>query len=146
LGDSREECQCLPFEIRVHRDSLSAEIAECFDLQVEVPSVEFADAQDSGTDPAVIRERVVQCREFQSRRLRKHSGTNFNGGMSPELVERFCSLNTACGPLLEKAFTELRLDRRGGFHILKVVERSRTWAAQIPSGRTTFWRLSPTEQ
>lgn len=121
LGCQSGDCDCLPAQIQAHRDRIPLALLDLFDLEVELPVSQISGTEEGlRVDLGTMSERVIACRIRQARRFRRHEGIESNGAMTEGMMDQFCRLDERCGLLLEKAFTDLRLDRQGRLHILKV--------------------------
>lgn len=105
-------CRCSSEMIQRYLNVV-APLTAHIDLQVETAAPDG----DSETSSEVIRERVMQARERQSRRL---GPGIFNAMMSPSLTRDTCRIAPAGKALLKRAMERSGLSQRAGNSILKV--------------------------
>jgi magnesium chelatase family protein len=110
LGSQQRVCTCSPTATLRYRNRLSGPILDRIDLQIFVRKVELVDLRSAapGESSARIRERVVEARERQRRRL-AGTGCRTNAEMPPSVLRATCRLTAEA----ERALA--RLDQvRGG--------------------------------
>ncbi len=121
LGDPRHECTCSINAIRRYRARLSGPLLDRFDIQLDVPPVEFTQwrSRGGGETSATVRQRVIRAREIQ---LERFAGTpvRANAGMGPGEVSSFCVLDSRGEALLERAVSAMGLSGRAVERLLKV--------------------------
>lgn len=120
LGDQGRVCSCTPLQIQNYRRRISGPLLDRFDLQVEVPRIQFEELRGHKpvNDSSVqVRERVTQARERQWARLGE---TRTNAEMSAQETKAFCSLTTKGEALLERVFNSRHLSARAHDRILRV--------------------------
>ncbi|HVJ50006.1 ATP-binding protein [Desulfitobacterium sp.] len=118
-GDGERSCTCTPRQVEAYRGRVSGPRLDRFDLQVEVPRVEFEELRsrtESETSDKV-RQRVLQARERQWNRLGK---TRTNAEMTAEETQGFCPLDDEGEQLLRTGFERRNLSARGHDRILRV--------------------------
>jgi len=121
-GDRSKECVCTPQQIRRYRAKLSGPLQDRIDIHIEVPPVPVRELHDQRPAPeasAMIRKRVLQARERQSRRYRQDN-IHTNAQLKPRLLKRYCGLDQPGRTLLEQAMTRLGLSARAHGRILRV--------------------------
>jgi magnesium chelatase family protein len=117
-GDSIRSCSCTQDQIQRYRSRVSGPILDRIDLHIPMPRPRRQELQneiDHGESSAMIRQRVVRCRnrqllcygmpshQFETKQLRLH-----------------CRLDRQGEQLIEQAVDRLGLSARGWHRILKV--------------------------
>lgn len=139
LGDSRQQCVCLPHRIASYRGRVSGPLMDRIDVAVEVPGLTRKQMLSSGRRElsSAIADRVAAARERQAVRFSEETGkvsaasrrrsaetaaeTIFcNARMSSAQVEKFCRLDASAAQLLGTAIDRLGLSARAHHRILKV--------------------------
>ena len=117
LGDAQRQCTCSPDQIRRYRARVSGPLVDRIDIHVEVPRLahKLLRGETDEETSAVVRERVIQAREYQLQRVGKP-----NAGLATREVERYCALTDRDHRLLEQALERLSLSPRAYHRILKV--------------------------
>lgn len=118
-GDGQRSCSCSPRQVEAYRGRVSGPLMDRFDLQVEVPRVEFEElhSRPQGETSAEVRTRVLRARERQWQRLGK---TRTNAEMTAEETQEFCQLEAEGEQLLRMVFKQRNLSARGHDRILRV--------------------------
>lgn len=121
LSDPHRACRCSMGQIQKYRSRISGPLLDRIDLHIEVPAVPSqALLQNEPTeDSEAIRERVVKCRQIQTRRFRECAG-KVNALMRARETKRYATPDTDGRKLLAMAMKELRLSARAYFKILKI--------------------------
>jgi len=121
LGDSNNSCRCSIPQIQKYRGKISGPLLDRIDIHIDAPAVDIAEIQDSeqGESSKVIRQRVEQCRDIQSKRF-LHEKFQTNASMTDSMVEKVCSLSTENQNILLQAMKHLSLSVRAYTRILKV--------------------------
>jgi magnesium chelatase family protein len=120
-GDSDRECRCTPQQIATYRGRMSGPLRDRLDLTVEVPAVppDVLGAGADGESSEAVRTRVVAAREVQRERSAA-LGVRTNAGLTPQLMARYCRLDSAGLRLLAAAVRQLGLTARGYDRVRKV--------------------------
>ncbi len=120
-GDPKRACRCTPNQVNHYRSRISGPLLDRIDLQIQVPAVPFRDlaAAEGGEGSEELRARVLQAREVQSGRFKRHR-IHANAHMSPRLVKQHCTLSADSHRLLEMAMERLGLSARAYHRILKI--------------------------
>lgn len=118
-GDPKRECRCSPRQIENYRQRISGPLLDRIDLHVEVPLVEYKDlsAKTSGEGSKAIRERIVQTRRRQNKRLGRNAT---NAQLSSREMRDHCEIDAESSALLESAMDQLNFSARAHARILKV--------------------------
>jgi magnesium chelatase family protein len=120
-GSSVRSCTCDLMRVRRYRGRVSGPLLDRIDLQVEVPQVDFKDltAVRGGEPSASVRERVMQARDVQRRRL-LGSGLHANAQLGPRQIAQWCRLDSASEGHLKAIVTKRGISARGVHRILRV--------------------------
>lgn len=91
------------------------------DLHIEVKPVEYRkiSADEKLETSEDVRKRVNNARKIQLERY-KNLGIYSNSELTPNLIEKFCKLDSESKEILQKAFERLGLSGRAYGRILKV--------------------------
>ena len=121
-GDPKRECRCSPGQVERYRQKISGPLLDRIDLHVEAPSVEYKELSDNvpAESSAIIRERIVNAREIQTRRFAKSRKVTCNARMSHAQLKEHCRLDDRGNELLKNAMTDLNFSARAYDRILKV--------------------------
>ncbi|MBC7343902.1 MAG: YifB family Mg chelatase-like AAA ATPase, partial [Clostridia bacterium] len=119
LGDPVKPCTCTPHQIARYRSRVSGPLLDRFDIQVEVPRLNYeeATATTQGEKTATIRKRVEKARQRQRQRL---GNTRLNASLTPKELQKFCPLEKGASELIRTAFAKLGLSVRGYHRVLRV--------------------------
>ncbi|MBK5226545.1 MAG: YifB family Mg chelatase-like AAA ATPase [Thermoleophilia bacterium] len=125
LGDSRQQCVCLPHRVSSYRGRVSGPLMDRIDVAVEVPGLSKKDLLSARKreSSAAVAARVAMARERQLKRLAEDSGGGgvfCNAQLNSRQVERICRLDPAADQLLAGAIDRLGLSARAHHRILKV--------------------------
>lgn len=115
------ECICSPNQVRRYLNRVSGPLLDRFDIQIEVPPVEFDDlSKKFRSEPsAEIKKRVDAARKIQTERY-KNSPTTCNARVTDSEFERYFTLTKEASDLLRAVFDNLELSARGYTRIIKV--------------------------
>ncbi len=121
LGDQKKHCSCSYRQIHRYRSKVSGPLLDRFDIQIEVPSLNYRELTETGgsENSEKIRERVNGAREIQRKRF---AGTKIhsNSKMTPYLIKKHCSIDSKGIKLFQRAVDKLGLSARAYDRILKV--------------------------
>lgn len=118
----RNRCRCSEQQIRNYLGRISRPILERFDICAEASPVTFSELNQESTkgeSSAVIRARVEQAVEIQSRRF-KGTKIRFNSRMDQREVMRFCRLGEAEKKFARQVYEARGISARGYHRVLKV--------------------------
>lgn len=122
-NDPTRECRCTPLQIQRYVGRISGPLLDRIDIHVDVPAVKFreltGDPAPEAESSALIRERVMQAREHQRKRLAEDKIFS-NAAMTPRMIRRYCRIDSESEQMLERAMTRLGLSARAYDRILKV--------------------------
>lgn len=111
-----------PAEVQRYLGRISGPLLDRMDMHIEVNPVGFDKLSEApaGTCSTTIRQRVVQAREIQHKRFKKHKGIHYNAQMQSKEIRAFCKLDETSKTLLKQAMDRLKLSARAYDRILKV--------------------------
>jgi magnesium chelatase family protein len=108
--------------VKKYLQKISGPLMDRIDLHIEVPAVKFDELSDArkGESSELIRQRVIEARETQARRLSETKGIYYNAQLSAQLIEKHCVIDSAGQLLLKNAMDKMGLSARSYARILKV--------------------------
>ncbi len=117
-GEESGECECQPASVRRYHAKLSGALADRIDIAVTVerPTAEQM-AAGPEADSASVRERVLQARERQERRLGPGC---CNADIDLPELRRVCRLDGPAGRMLADGHGALGLSGRGHDRVLRL--------------------------
>lgn len=120
-GDMSRECTCTQSQIMRYASKISGPLLDRIDLHIEVPAVKYDELETKakGESSAEIRERVNSARRRQQERY-KDGKIYSNSQLTPQLMEKYCTLGSEAAELLREAYESLGLSARAHNRILKV--------------------------
>lgn len=120
-GSKEKECCCKPEQIKKYRNKISGPLLDRIDLHIEVNSVKYKKLQENEKieKSEFIRKRVNNARNIQKNRYKEYNIYS-NSELTPQLIEKYCKLNSQCKKILEISFNKLGLSARAYARILKV--------------------------
>ncbi|MGI9534712.1 MAG: YifB family Mg chelatase-like AAA ATPase [Thermodesulfobacteriota bacterium] len=120
-GDSNNQCVCNHLQIQKYRSKMSGPLLDRFDIQVEVPSLNYRKLTENKIEESseLIRKRVNCARSAQKNRF-KGKNLYSNSQMNPKTVKEHCFPNSEGIKLLISAIKKLGLSARAYDRILKV--------------------------
>jgi magnesium chelatase family protein len=122
-NDPTRECRCTPLQIQRYVGRISGPLLDRIDIHIDVPAVKFreltGDTPPDAEDSAVIRQRVINARQWQGERFASE-GIFSNAAMTPRLIRKFCRIDSESETMLERAMARLGLSARAYDRILKV--------------------------
>lgn len=120
--DPADENGATNIQMQRYLSKISGPLLDRIDLHIDVDKVSFEElsAKTKGESSAKIRDRVVEAREWQSRRFLGMSGVYCNAQMSTKLARKICRIDEAGEQMLKKAMNTLGLSARAFDRILKV--------------------------
>lgn len=120
LGDKKKQCQCSINQIEKYITKLSGPLLDRIDVQVSVQSVEYEQVhqRNSSKSSQELFQEVKQAVTAQQARF--GSQTLYNGTMSADQIQTYCTLTPAAQEIIKQAFEKLHLSMRGYHKILKV--------------------------
>ncbi|MDA3910338.1 MAG: YifB family Mg chelatase-like AAA ATPase [Bacteroidales bacterium] len=132
------ECVCTTGMIQKYLSKISGPLLDRIDIHMEVVPVDFdqLSSQPPGENSTDVRNRVIQTREMQADRFKKHKGIFSNAQMTSKIMQKYCAIDNTASVLLKTAMEKLDLSARAYDRILKVartiadVDASETIQAQ----------------
>lgn len=121
-GDKKHTCTCTPQQIKRYLGKVSGPLLDRIDLHIEVAAVPYEELEQKAQKPESsyeIRKRVNRAREIQRERY-KDEGIYSNARLTPNMMEKYCTLNEEGSSLMKTAFENLGLSARAYNRILKV--------------------------
>ncbi len=120
-GTDDNKCNCSEQAISKYIGTISGPLLDRIDLHIEVKPVEYKKISSSEQieNSKTIRARVNNAR---NRQLKRYEGLNIysNSELTPNLIEKFCVLDSKSKNILKIAFERLGLSGRAYGRILKV--------------------------
>ena len=121
LGDALRSCTCSPEHVNRYRARISSPLLDRIDLNIEVPSVRLRELRSSPGETTVeVARRVAAARALQIDRFASSGLASCNAAMTPEQIQRFCTLDASGSGLLAAAFERLGLSAAATDRILRV--------------------------
>ena len=120
-GTDDDKCHCSEKAISRYMGQISGPLLDRIDLHIEVKPVEYKkiSSEERTETSEEIKERVNKARNLQLERY-KEFNIYSNSELTPDLMGKFCKLDSASKELLRKAFEKLGLSGRAYGRILKV--------------------------
>ena len=111
-----------PAEIQRYMGKISGPLLDCIDIHVEVTPVPFEKLTEERRveSSIVIRQRVTEARQLQTKRFKNLSAVHYNAQMQTKHIRKFCVLDEVSKSLLKQAMERLNLSARAYDRILKV--------------------------
>jgi magnesium chelatase family protein len=120
-GHPSGRCTCTPKAVSQYLSRLSGPLLDRIDMIIEVPAVDFESlsSRSAGEPSAAIKKRVDAARAIQNRRF-QGTDVDCNGGMTPAVLQKVCTLDEPCTDLMRGAFLRMNLTARSYDRILRV--------------------------
>ena len=120
-GSKEKKCSCKPERIKKYVNRISGPLLDRIDVHIEVNQIKYHQLEEKGKAETSqeIRKRVNQARKIQLERYQKYQIFS-NSELTPQLIEKFCELDSKSKQILEIAFERLGLSARAYNRILKV--------------------------
>jgi magnesium chelatase family protein len=141
LNHDEMRCKCSVNAIQKYLGKISGPLLDRIDLQIEVkPVPAYQLAGDLAyEDSASVRERVIECRNIQTKRFEQNHSVHCNSQMNAQQIKKFCRISGDAADLLITAMRNFKLSSRAHDRLLKV---SRTIADLASSEDIKFTHLS----
>lgn len=122
FGHPTRECTCSPASRHDYISRVSGPLLDRIDIQTEVPPLDYRDlhCDEASETSAQIRERVINAREFATRRFKDKNEFVPNASLSSSEMRKHCVMTSEAEQTLEKAYKVLSLSARGHDRLLKV--------------------------
>lgn len=126
LGHPTKKCTCAAGAAKRYLNKISGPMLDRFDLQIEVPPIAYRDLNSTAPEEtsAQIAARVNKARRLQEERY-AGTGVTCNARLTPDRMQRYCTLTPEANQMLQAAFDRMGLSARAYDRIMKV---SRTLA------------------
>lgn len=117
-----EKCCCTHNELVKYNKKLSGPILDRLDIQKYVHPVEYREFSRGNRDLSSqsLREKVKEARTIQQERFKDIEGIHCNGQMTPQLIEKYCKIDSESESLMEVAFNRFQYSARSYAIFLKV--------------------------
>jgi magnesium chelatase family protein len=116
-GDTDAECTCAPVSVQRYQGRLSGALADRIDILAAIRQPSAAEIGGEPGEPSdAVRERVVEARERQHRRL---GAGRCNAEMTPAEARR-CALSDGAAALLAELYSRRRLSGRAHDRVLRL--------------------------
>lgn len=111
-----------PAQMQRYLSKISGPLLDRIDLHIEVKKVSYDElsSKAKGESSSIIRDRVMQAREIQTRRFMGIKDVYCNAQMNTKMSRKICTLDDTSAAMLKKAITTLGLSARAYDRILKV--------------------------
>ncbi len=108
-------------EMQRYMNKISGPLLDRIDLHIEVNPVPFDDLSQErrGEKSAVIRERVINARNIQTKRF-ENTKVHYNSQMGPKELDAFCDLDDHSKNLIKVVMEKLNLSARAYDRIIRV--------------------------
>lgn len=121
FGHPTRPCTCKPIDVKRYISRISGPMLDRIDIQIELPSLsysELADREQSGERSEVIRQRVIEAREFARSRM----GDTYlnNASLDSAGIRKYCIADDDAIELLRAAYDSMGLSARGYDRIMRV--------------------------
>ena len=117
-----KSCICTAQQVQKYLAKISGPLLDRIDIQIEVTPVRIEElsGKSHGEKSIQIRDRVIEAREFQQKRLADMPAIYCNAMMPSGLTRKVCTLDSAGEAILKVAMQKLGLSSRAFERILKV--------------------------
>ena len=117
-----KECTCTGGAVHRYLSKISGPLLDRIDIHIEVIPVELdkITGLQEAEPSSVVRERVIAARAIQTERFKSYPGIHCNAQMTPNLIKKFCVLNSECLSLLKMAMEKFGLSARAYDRIIKL--------------------------
>lgn len=120
-GSKEKECNCTEQAISRYMGKVSGPLLDRIDIQIEVTGVKYQKLESNSKieSSKEIQKRVNMAREIQRERYRNENIYS-NSELTPQLIEKYCKIDTESKRILQIAFEKLGFSARAYVRILKV--------------------------
>lgn len=117
-----KSCVCAPGVVQKYLNRISGPLLDRIDLHVEITPVKFEElaSMSQSEKSMLIRERVMNARNIQTKRFAEYPEIHSNAMMSSEQVKKVCQLNPQGQQMIKLAMEKLQLSGRAYERILKL--------------------------
>lgn len=120
LTDTEKKCTCSKQDIHRYLQKLSGPFLDRIDLQVAVQTLSYSTLKESpsGTSTKELKDSIHKAHQIQTQRFGSEEITN--AIMSQAQIKEYCKVSPDTEPIIESAFSKLKLSMRGYHKLLKV--------------------------
>jgi magnesium chelatase family protein len=120
-GSGCGRCVCTPTQVERYVGRMSGPLLDRIDIHIDVPSLSGERLTDDrrGEPSTVIRQRVLEARDRQARRL-VGTANHTNAEMGPRELRAYCAISAAAEKLLRVAVRRIGLSARAYHRVLRV--------------------------
>jgi len=121
LGDKKRTCYCTRQQINKYLSKLSGPLLDRIDLQIHVQSVEYDTIKNTELTTTTSQELVATVNNALAMQQERFGNVGLvNSAMTPDQIEKFCTLSEPAEQLVKKVFEKMNLSMRGYHKLLKV--------------------------
>lgn len=122
-GSKKNTCTCTETQRKKYFHKISGPFLDRIDLKVEVLDVEYkkiSKSEEYVSEKSIdIKKRVNNAKQIQLERY-KNENIISNSELTPDLIKRFCKIDSESSMLLEQAYYKFNLSVRGYNKILRI--------------------------
>lgn len=120
-GSKEKECTCTEQNISRYMGKVSGPLLDRIDIQIEVTGVKYQKLESNSKieSSKEIQKRVNVARQIQRKRY-QNENIYSNSELTPQLIEKYCKIDTESKRILQIAFEKLGFSARAYGRILKV--------------------------
>lgn len=120
-GSKEKECTCTEQTISRYMGKVSGPLLDRIDIQIEVTEVKYQKLESNSKieSSKEIQKRVNVARQIQRKRY-QNENIYSNSELTPQLIEKYCKIDTESKRILQIAFEKLGFSARAYGRILKV--------------------------
>ena len=118
----RRKCTCKPADVKRYISRISGPMLDRIDIQIELPSLTYSEISSDNSEAEtsdVIRQRVVEAREFAKKRTGDDKAS-CNARLDAAQIRKYCVADDEGRKLLKSAYESMGLSARGYDRIMKV--------------------------
>ena len=122
FGHPTRKCTCKPIDVKRYISRISGPMLDRIDIQIELPSLTYDELSNNerlGERSEVIRQRVIEAREFARKRMEGDSYIN-NAVLDSAGIRKYCKADEDAMELLHTAYDSMGLSARGYDRIMRV--------------------------
>lgn len=122
-GSKKNKCTCTETQRKRYFHKISGPFLDRIDLKVDVLDVEYkkiSKSEEYVSEKSIdIKKRVNNAKQIQLKRY-KNENIISNSELTPDLIKKFCKIDSESSMLLEQAYYKFNLSVRGYNKILKI--------------------------
>ena len=122
FGHPTRKCTCKPADVKRYISRISGPMLDRIDIQIELPSLTYSEISSDNSEAetsGVIRQRVVEAREFAKKRTGDDK-VSCNARLDAAQIRKYCVADDEGRKLLKSAYESMGLSARGYDRIMKV--------------------------